>query len=108
MSTAAQSASSQSNSDTRVVQGLEWGVVIAYALAILSQVPMLYLYGVRLLKEPHYHSVLFAIAATIVIAYMRWPKNQAVQLEKSTTSNALLILALLAVSSSIILSLIHI
>ena len=102
MSTAAQSASSQSNSDTRVVQGLEWGVVIAYALAILSQVPMLYLYGVRLLKEPHYHSVLFAIAATIVIAYMRWPKNQAVQLEKSTTSNALLILALLAVSSSII------
>ena len=50
MSTAAQS---QPNSNTRVVQGLEWGVLAAYAVAILSQFPMLYLYAKRLISEPH-------------------------------------------------------
>ena len=99
MSTAAQS---QPNSNTRVVQGLEWGVLAAYAVAILSQFPMLYLYAKRLISEPHYHSVLFAIAATIVIALVRWPWNRAVQLQKSATSNTLLVLALLAVTFSIL------
>jgi len=102
MSTAAQPAPSKANSDTRVVQGLEWGVVVAYLVAVLSQTPMLYLYGKRLVAEPHYHSVLFAIVATIAIAFIRWPRNQAVQLQKSATSNTLLVLALFSIVLSVI------
>ena len=102
MSTAAQPAPSKANSDTRVVQGLEWGVVAAYGVAILSQFPMLYLYGKRLMGEPHYHSVLFAIVATVTIAFIRWPRNQAVQLQKSATSDTLLALALFFVVFSVL------
>ena len=105
MSTAAQPAKPakpQSTSNTRVVQGLEWGVVIAYLAAILSQLPMLYLYSKRLVAEPHYHSALFAVVATIGIALLRWPRGQAVQLQRSATSNTLLILALFSVTFSIL------
>ncbi len=102
MSTAAQPVPSKSTSNTRVVQGLEWGVVIAYLVAILSQFPMLYLYTKRLIKEPHYHSVLFAIVATVVIALLRWPRGQAVQLQRSATSNTLLILALFSITFSVL------
>lgn len=102
MSSAAQPTPSRTNSDTRVVQGLEWGVVIAYSLAILSQTPMLYLYCKRLSDEPHYHSALFAVIATIVIAAVRWPGNQAVQIQKSATSNALIVLAIISVVFSVL------
>ena len=103
MSSAAQPApvKTRTQSDTRVVQGLEWGVVAAYLLAILSQYPMLTLYAESLMAEPHYHSALFAVAATIAVAVLRWPRGQAVQLQQSITSNVLLMLALVAVVFSI-------
>ena len=102
MSAASQRSQSQSHSQSHVARGLEWGIVVSYLLAILSQYPMLRLYIDRLMGEPHYHSVLFAIAATIVIAAMRWPYGQAVQLQRSTTSNTLLVLSLVAVGFSIL------
>ena len=102
MSAASQRSQSQSHSQSHVARGLEWGIVVSYLLAILSQYPMLRLYIDRLMGEPHYHSVLFAIAATIVIAAMRWPYGQAVQLQSSTTSNTLLVLSLVAVGFSIL------
>ena len=102
MSSAAQPTPARTNSDTRVVQGLEWGIVAAYILAIVSQIPMLWLYAERLMSEPHYHSALFAVAATVGIAVLRWPRGQAVQLQESATSNTLLVLALIAVAFSIL------
>ena len=54
------------------------------------------------MKEPHYHSALFAVAATIAVAVLRWPRDQAVQLHRSVTSNVLLVLALFAVAISIL------
>ena len=102
MSAASQRSQSQSQPQSHVARGLEWGIVVSYLLAILSQYPMLRLYIDRLMGEPHYHSVLFAIAATIVIAAMRWPYGQAVQLQSSTTSNTLLVLSLVAVGFSIL------
>ena len=101
-STAAPRNPSKTDSDTHVVQGIEWGIVGAYLLAVISQIPMLWLYADRLLAEPHYHSVLFAIAATIGITVLRWPWNQAVQLQQSVTSNVLLVLALIAIAFSIL------
>ena len=103
MSSAAQPtpAPAKTKSDTHVVQGIEWGIVGAYLLAIVSQYFMLDLYKDHLMAEPHYHSALFAIAATIAIAALRWPRGQAVQLQQSTTSNVLLVLALIAVAFSI-------
>ena len=102
MSSAAQPAPTKTNSDTHVVQGLEWGIVVSYLVAILSQYPMLDLYRKHLEAEPHYHSAVFAIAATIVITVLRWPRGQAVQLQRSTTSNVLIVLALIAVAFSIL------
>ena len=93
---------SQPQSQSQVVRGLEWGIVIAYALALLSQIPMLDLYIRRLMKETHYHSALFAIGATILVAALRWPRGQAVQLQSSATSNTLLVLSLIAVAFSIL------
>ena len=102
MSSAAPRNTTQVNSDTRVVQGLEWGIVLSYALAIVSQIPMLYLYVKHLLNEPHYHSAVFAVAATIGIAWLRWPRGQALQLQRSMTSNVLIVLAIIAVVFSIL------
>ena len=102
MSTAAQRTPSKAKSDTQIVQGLEVGIIIAYLLAIVSQAAMLYLYAFRLWDEPHYHSVLFAIVATVAIAVLRWPYGQAVQLQQSSTSNVLLVLSLIAVALSIL------
>ncbi len=102
MSTAAQRTPSTAKSDTHVVQGIQWGVVIAYSVALVSQFPMLYFYGKHLMKEPHYHSAIFAVAATIVIAAIRWPWDQAVQFQRSATSNTLMVLALVAVFCSVV------
>lgn len=102
MSSAAQPTPTQTKSDTHVVQGLEWGIVGSYLLAIVSQYFMLALYADRLMDEPHYHSAVFAIAATIGIAVLRWPKGQAVQIQQSDLANVLLILSLIAVGFSIL------
>ena len=102
MSTAAQRTPSQTNSEVHVVKGLEWGIVASYILAIVAQTPMLWLYGKRLWDEPHYHSVAFALVATVVVAAIRWPYGQAVQLQKSNTSNVLMVLSLIAVAFSIL------
>ena len=102
MSSAAQHNPAQVKSNTQVAQGLEWGIVLSYLLAILSQYQMLWLYAERLMKEPHYHSALFAVAATIAVAVLRWPRDQAVQLHRSVTSNVLLVIALFAVAISIL------
>ena len=102
MSSATQHTSAQTNSDSHVVQGLEWGIVISYLVAILSQYPMLNLYVKHLWAEPHYHSGVFAIVATIAVAWLRWPRGQAIQIQKSTTSNVLLGLAIIAVLFSIL------
>ena len=102
MSSAAKPTPTQTNSDTHVVQGLEWGIVLSYLLAILSQIPMLNLYRVRLMAEPHYHSVIFAVVATIAISWQRWPRGQAVQIQKSQLGNVLLALSLIAVAFSIL------
>ena len=92
----------KTQSDTRVVQGLEWGIVASYLLAIIAQYPMLSLYADHLANEPHYHSAVFAIISTIVIAALRWPRGQAVQIQQSDTSNVLLVLSLIAVAFSIL------
>jgi len=102
MSSAAQPTPTQTKSDTHVVQGLEWGILGAYLLAIVSQYFMLALYADHLMKEPHYHSAIFALAATIGIAVLRWPRGQAVQIQHSDLSNVLLVLSLIAVAFSIL------
>ena len=102
MSSATQRPTTQTNSETRVVEGLEWGIIASYLLAILAQYPMLDLYKNHLMDEPHYHSAIFAIAATIAIAVIRWPRGQAVQIQQSTTANVLLLLSLVAIGFSIL------
>ena len=102
MSSAAKPASQESVSDTYVVRGVEWGIVLPYAIAVLSQIPMLYLYYTRLMKEPHYHSVLFGVAATVVLTAMRWPRQQALQFHSSRTSDLLFVLGLGAVLFSVL------
>ena len=102
MSSATQRPTTQTNSETRVVEGLEWGIIASYLLAILAQYPMLDLYKIHLMAEPHYHSAIFAIAATIAIAVIRWPRGQAVQIQQSTTANVLLLLSLVAIGFSIL------
>jgi exosortase len=102
MSSAAKPTSKSAQSETYIVRGVEWGIVIPYAIAILSQFPMLYLYYNRLMDEQHYQSVLFGVAATIVLSVIRWPRNQALQFHSSYTSNTLFVLGLFAVGFSVL------
>lgn len=102
MSSAANPTSDPSQSETYIVRGIEWGIVLPYAIAIISQIPMLYLYYNRLMDEQHYQSVLFGVAATVALTVMRWPRDQALQFHSSNLSNSLFAFGLLSVFFSVL------
>ena len=71
-------------------------IALPYAVAILAQLPMLILYFRNLyLEKPHYQTAPFAFLATLVIAYMRWPKEARMPFHRSLLSDVLLVLGVL-------------
>ena len=65
-------------------------ILIPYAIAVVAQFPMLFLYFRDLWARPHYQFFPFAILATAVFAYSRWPRDLDSPFRHSWLSNALL------------------
>ncbi len=78
-------------------RSVNWkSIALPYAIAIGAQLPMLLLYSRNLyLDKPHYQTFPFAILATVIIAWMRWPKEAKMPFHRSVTSDALLVLGLM-------------
>jgi len=89
MATADPEVRTSRNSDKYVSN---WKLIaLPYAIAILAQLPMLLLYFRNLfLDKPHYQTAPFAFLATIVIAYVRWPKEAKMPFHRSVLSDLLL------------------
>jgi exosortase len=69
-------------------------VFLPYILAIAAQLPMLFLYFRGLWSRPHYQPFGFAILATVIIAFLRWPKDHPQPFHRSIASDVLLVLGL--------------
>lgn len=65
-------------------------IALPYAIAIASQIPMLLLYFRDLMGLPHYQFFPFAVLATAMFAYLRWPRDLENPFHRSWVSNALL------------------
>jgi len=76
---------------------VDWkSIALPYAIAIGAQIPMLLLYGRNLhLDKPHYQTFPFAILATLLIAWTRWPKEARMPFHRSVASDMLLVLGLM-------------
>jgi exosortase len=64
-------------------------VLLPYGIAILAQLPMLFLYFRGLWGRPHYQFFPFAILVVIVMAWMRWPRSSSQPYHQSVASNVL-------------------
>ncbi len=73
------------------VSSSQWmKIVLPYAIAIASQIPMLLLYFRDLMGLPHYQFFPFAVLATAMFAYLRWPRDMQDPFRRSWASNVLL------------------
>ena len=68
------------------------GILLPYGLAILAQLPLLFLYFRGLWAKPHLQAFPFAIIATIVLVVMRWPRDNDMPFHRSIASDVLLII----------------
>ncbi len=69
-------------------------VVIPYAVCILAQTPYLVLYFTQLFKlRPHYQFFPFALIATGLAIYLRWPRNQEHPFRSSFLSSLIFLVA---------------
>ena len=66
-------------------------IALPYAIAIASQLPMLLLYFRDLWGFPHYQFFPFAVLATSIFAFVRWPRDLENPFQRSWVSNILLI-----------------
>ena len=65
--------------------------MLPYGIAILAQLPLLFLYYSHLSRRPHYSGwVYFAVLVTVLLAWSRWPKDGKQQFMDSLWSNILL------------------
>ncbi len=72
-----------------------WSILIPYIVAIVAQLPMLFLYAKDLwTSRPHYSFFPFAILATVILAWMRWPREKKMPFHQSTWSSILLFMGL--------------
>ena len=71
-----------------------WKILLPYGLAILAQLPMLFLYFRDLWSRPHYQPFAIAILATIGLALYRWPFEKEQPFRHSLVSDVLLALGL--------------
>ena len=75
-------------------------ILIPYAIMIGAQLPMLGLFFRQMWGKAHYQFFPFAILATVVFAWLRWPRGEAMPFHRSTASNLMLIVGLvLAIGS---------
>ncbi|MCH2179369.1 MAG: exosortase U [Mariniblastus sp.] len=74
------------NFTTQVPEGYLGRIWLPYAVTVLAQMPMLFLYARDLWGRPHYQFAPFAVLATCLIAYTRWPRNKARKHFKSAWS----------------------
>ena len=88
---------SESRSSSTGNSSVDWkSIALPYAIAIVAQLPMLLLYARNLhLDKPHYQTFPFAILATVLIAWSRWPKEAKMPFHRSVTSDVLLMLGLM-------------
>lgn len=70
-------------------------VALPYILAIGAQIPMLLLFCRSLWSKTHYQTFVFAIIATAVIAWVRWPREERMPFHRSLASDVLLVIGLL-------------
>ncbi len=98
MATTSPNASPSPSRSSSSGQGsVDWkSIALPYAIAIIAQLPMLLLYGRNLhLDKPHYQTFPFAILATVLIAWSRWPKEAKMPFHRSVASDVLLVLGLM-------------
>lgn len=74
--------------------GWMFKIALPYAIAIASQLPMLLLYFRDLSGLPHYQFFPFAVIATAVFAFWRWPRDLENPFHRSWFSNVLLVCGL--------------
>ena len=70
-------------------------VFLPHLVAIGVQLPMFMLFFRQMMGKTHYQTIWLAIAATVAIAWLRWPRDQTVPYRESTASNVFLILGLI-------------
>ena len=66
---------------------------LPYSIAILAQLPMIVLYARELWSRPHYQFAPFAVLATGLIAYNRWPRDKELKHYRSPWSVCLFTMA---------------
>ena len=69
-------------------------VWLPYGIAILAQLPMIVLYARELWSRPHYQFAPFAVLATCLIAYNRWPRDKQLKYYRSSWSVCLFVLGI--------------
>ena len=69
-------------------------VLLPYGLAILVQLPMLFLYFRQLWNRPHYQPFAVAILVTIGLAVLRWPFDSNQRFHKSLLGDCLMVIGL--------------
>ena len=77
-------------SDTKSSSQWLYKIALPYAIAIVSQLPMLLLYFRDLSALPHYQFFPFAVLATAIFAFWRWPRDLENPFHRSWMSNVLL------------------
>ncbi len=71
-------------------------MVIPYAICILAQTPYLLLYFTQLFKlRPHYQFFPFALLATALAIFVRWPRNQEHPFRRSLFSSLMFLVGCL-------------
>ena len=69
-------------------------VWLPYGIAILAQLPMVVLYARELWSRPHYQFAPFAVLATCLIAYNRWPRDKQLKYYRSSWSVCLFVMGI--------------
>ena len=69
-------------------------VWLPYGIAILAQLPMIVLYARELWSRPHYQFAPFAVLATCLIAYNRWPRDKQLKYYRSSWSVCLFVMGI--------------
>ena len=77
-------------SDTKSSPKWLFTIALPYTIAIASQLPMLLLYFRDLWGFPHYQFFPFAVLATAIFAFWRWPRDLENPFQRSWVSNILL------------------
>lgn len=71
-------------------------VLAPYLVAILAQLPLLFLYFKSLwVYKPHYQFIPFAIAVVAYLAWSRWPRDSKMPFHRSVLSDSFLVFGLL-------------